>query len=241
MNNRLTLLFYSYKKMTTQKKRLSTIFRKFLMAISGLFLMSFLVMHLSINMMSVVSSDLFNQASHFMGTNPVIQGLLQPILIFGVVYHFVMGMILEYQNRSARTTKYAMYKGSANASWMSRNMIITGLVVLAFLALHFYDFFIPELNVKYIEGNMTGKLPNGEFRYFEELVHKFESPARVGLYVLSFVFLALHLLHGFQSSFQSIGVNHPRYTPIIKTLGNIFAIAVPVGFIFIAIFHFING
>ncbi|MDC1395807.1 succinate dehydrogenase cytochrome b subunit, partial [Bacteroidia bacterium] len=218
--------------MSSKKQGLSSIGRKVLMALTGFFLMFFLLQHLSINMMSVISADLFNNVSHFMGTNPVVQGLLQPILIFSVVFHFVWGMYLEYQNTQAREVKYAMYKGSANATWMSRNMIISGLAVLAFLCLHFYDFWIPEINVKYIQGDMSGKLPNGDYRYHEELVHKFAGqPIRVSLYVLSFVMLSLHLLHGFQSSFQSVGFNNSKYTPIIKKLGNIFAIAVPAGFV----------
>jgi len=219
----------------------SSIGKKLVMGLSGLFLAFFLVMHLSINMMSVVSEDLFNTASHFMGTNVLIQGLMQPILILGVIVHFVMGMRLELQNRGARNVKYAMYKGSANATWISRNMIITGIVVLAFMGLHFYDFWIPEITTKYINGDMSGMLAGtSEFRYYEELVHKFHDPIRVVIYILSFVALALHLLHGFQSAFLSAGVNNSKYTPIIKVLGNIFAYVIPLGFIFIALFHHLS-
>ncbi|NNJ55780.1 MAG: succinate dehydrogenase cytochrome b subunit [Bacteroidia bacterium] len=219
---------------------MSSIVRKVLMAFSGLFLVFFLVMHLSINMMSLVSEDLFNNVSHFMGTNAVIQGLLQPVLIFAVIFHFVMGFYLERQNNIARSVKYAMYKGSANASWMSRNMIYSGLVILAFLALHFVDFWFPEMNIKYIQNNMDGLNAEGHFRYFEELQHKFSNPIRVGAYVISFILLALHLLHGFQSAFQSVGFNSRKYTPIIKIVGNVFAIVVPLGFVIIALFHFFN-
>ena len=172
-----------------------------------------------------------------MGTNPLVQFALQPILIFAVVYHFVMGFVLEVKNRNARSVKYAMNKGSANSTWFSRNMIISGAVVLAFLVLHFYDFWVHEMSVKYVQGDMSGLNENGEFRYYEELVHKFEDPIRVGMYVISFVLLAMHLLHGFQSAFQSIGANHTKYTPAIKKLGNIYAIAIPAGFVFIALFH----
>ncbi len=226
--------------MADKKSGMSSIVRKVLMAFSGLFLMFFLVQHLSINMMSVISEDLFNNVSHFMGTNALVQGLLQPILIFAVVFHFVMGFYLERQNNHARGVKYAMYNGGANASWMSRNMIYSGLVILAFLALHFMDFWIPEINTKYILNDMDGLNAEGNFRYFEELQHKFSNPLRVGAYVIAFILLALHLLHGFQSAFQSVGFNSRKYTPIIKKLGNAFAILVPLGFIFIALFHFFN-
>ncbi len=226
--------------MASKTSGMSSIVRKVLMALSGLFLVSFLLIHLSVNMMSLVSEELFNNASHFMGTNALIQGLMQPILIAGVVFHFVMGFILELQNKKARNVKYAMYKGNANASWMSRNMIYSGLVILAFLAVHFYDFWIPEMNVKYFQGDMTGLNDAGHYRYFEELSHKFSDPIKVGLYVVSFILLALHLWHGVQSAFQSVGFSHPRYSKIVKFLGQAFAVLVPFGFVVIAIFHFIN-
>ena len=212
----------------------STIFRKVTMALSGLFLVVFLAQHFIINITSVFSATIFNQFSHFMGTNALVQFLLQPILIGGVIFHFVLGFVLELQNSSARGTKYTVFKGSANASWVSRNMIISGATVLAFLALHFYDFWVPEINYKYIEF-----LPEDPKRYHEELVHKFEDLGRVIIYVISFFFLSLHLLHGFASAFQSMGVNN-KYTPALKSFGKVYAIGIPLGFAFIAIFHFLN-
>ena len=212
----------------------SSIARKVAMALSGLFLVFFLLQHFSINLASVFSEDAFNAASHFMGTNPVVQIGLQPVLIFGVVFHFVMGFILEARNRGARAVKYANYNGGANASWMSRNMIFSGIAVLAFLALHFYDFWVPEMVYKYVEGK-----PEDATRYYHELQHKFVSQVRTGLYCVAFVFLALHLLHGFASSFQSVGVNN-KYSAGIQKFAKAFAIVIPVGFIFIALFHHFN-
>ena len=216
----------------------SSVGRKVLMALSGLFLMLFLLQHFVINSLSIISPDSFNEVSQFMGTNPLVQYLIQPILIFGVLFHLGMGINLELKNRAARPIKYAMNKPSENASWMSRNMIITGIMVMLFLGLHFYDFWIPEINTKFIVGDMTGLNLHGELRYFEELQHKFIDPIRVGVYVISFLFLSLHLLHGFQSAFQSAGFNHNKYTPIIKTLGYLYAIIIPLGFIVIAIYHY---
>ncbi|MBF11565.1 MAG: succinate dehydrogenase [Flavobacteriaceae bacterium] len=213
----------------------SSIGRKVAMALSGIFLVLFLTQHFSINMLSVFSESLFNQVSHFMGNNPIVQFILQPILIFGVLFHFVMGFILEFQNSKSRLVKYSSYKGNSNASWMSRNMIYSGIVILSFLGLHFYDFWLPEMNYKYVE-----VLPLDPNRYFEELVHKFENPIRVTLYVFSFIFLSLHLLHGFASSFQSVGVNN-RYSKAIKSFATAFSIIVPVGFVFIALFHHLKA
>ena len=212
----------------------SSIGKKVAMALSGLFLVLFLTQHFIINLLSIFSESSFNEVSHFMGNNPIVQFILQPILILGVLFHFSMGFILELQNSGSRSVKYASYKGSANASWMSRNMIYSGIVILSFLGLHFYDFWVPEMNYKYIE-----VLPLNPDRYFEELVHKFESPVRVGIYVLSFVFLALHLLHGFASSFQSVGVNN-KYSKTIKYFTVAFSVVIPSGFIFIALFHHLN-
>lgn len=218
----------------------SSIGRKLAMALSAMFLMFFLLQHFAINITSVFSPDLFNELSHFMGTNPLVQFALQPILIFGVVFHFVMGFVLELKNKKATTIKYAKDNGSANSSWVSRNMIYSGLAILAFMILHFIDFWIPELNTKYIIGDSSGLLANGEFRYFEELVHKFENPLRVGAYVIAFIFLALHLLHGFNSAFQSVGQNN-KYTKGLKSFGKFYAIGIPLGFVFVALFHhFVN-
>ncbi len=226
-----------FKQLTT-----SSLGKKLIMALSGIFLMVFLLQHFLINFLSIISADTFNSVSHFMGTNPLVQFLLQPILIAGVVIHFIMGIYLELKNRGARNVKYAMYKGGANSSWMSRNMIYSGLVTLAFLGLHFYDFWIPEITTKYIEGDMSGLLHNSDqFRYYEELVHKFHDPVRVGIYVVSFILLALHLLHGFQSSFQSAGFNSNKYTPAIQKLGNVYAIVIPLGFAFIALYHYLSN
>ena len=204
------------------------------MAISGIFLIIFLLQHFIINITSVFSESIFNQFSHFIGTNFVVQFIAQPILILGVIFHFVMGFVLDFKNRTSRKIKYIKYKGDANASWMSRNMIISGLVVLSFLGLHFYDFWIPEMNYKYVEF-----LPDDPNRYYDELTHKFEDLTKVVIYVISFGFLSLHLLHGFSSSFQSLGLN--KYNFLIKIIANIYAVGIPLGFSFIAIFHYLNS
>ncbi|MCH1444417.1 MAG: succinate dehydrogenase cytochrome b subunit [Flavobacteriaceae bacterium] len=209
----------------------SSIGRKILMALSGIFLVVFLTQHFLINITSVFSENLFNTLSHFMGNNPLVQFILQPVLISGVIFHFVMGFYLEILNSKSRKKNYSKYSGSSNASWISRNMIFSGGVILIFLILHFIDFWIPEMNYKYVE-----VLPEDPNRYFEELVHKFESPIRTLIYSLSFVFLALHLLHGFSSSFKTVGVNS-KYYDLIQKATFIFSITIPLGFIFIAIFH----
>ena len=114
-------------------------------------------------------------------------------------------------------------------------MIITGSVVLAFLGVHFYDFWIPEMNYKYIEANALIS-----DRYYEELLHKFESLPRTILYCVSFLLLSVHLWHGFNSSFQSVGFNN-KYSKSLKTFAYAFSIVVPALFVFIALFHHFNN
>ncbi|WP_298419379.1 succinate dehydrogenase cytochrome b subunit [uncultured Kordia sp.] len=209
----------------------SSIGRKFAMALSALFLMFFLLQHFAINILSVFSPDAFNEASHFMGTFWAVQFILQPILIIGIVFHFTMGIILELKNRRARQVKYAKNNGNANSTWMSRNMIWTGLLIEAFLIVHMSQLWWHEITVKYIS-----PMKEDPTRYYHELVEHFESPVIVGIYIVAFVFLALHLLHGFNSAFQSIGANN-KYTKALKGVSKVYSIGIPVGFIFIALYH----
>ncbi|SMP26714.1 succinate dehydrogenase cytochrome b subunit [Chryseobacterium profundimaris] len=213
----------------------STIGRKYAMALSAIFLLIFLVMHLSVNLLSVFGADAYNNASQFMGYNPLIQFVMQPVLIFAVIFHFVMGFVLEIKNQKARPVKYEANNPSHNSTWMSRNMIISGAVVLAFIFLHMYDFWFHEMNYKYVDG-----LPIEESRFWGDLHAKFADAWRVIIYIISFILLGLHLGHGFQSSFQSIGARHPKYTPVIMALGKWYSILIPAGFIFIAIYHFVT-
>ena len=147
----------------------TSIGRKVAMALSAFFLMFFLLQHLTINVLSVFSPEIFNEVSHFMGTNPLVQFVLQPVLIFAVVFHFIMGFILELRNKKANGKSYAKNNGAANSTWMSRNMIWSGVTILAFIALHFIDFWFPEINTKFIQGDWSGVTAGEEgYRYFAD-------------------------------------------------------------------------
>ena len=213
----------------------SSIGKKFAMALSALFLMIILLQHFAINILSVFSESAFNATSHFMGTFWAVQFILQPVLIIGILFHFTMGIILEIQNRKARDVKYASNVSGSNSTWVSRNMIWTGLVIEAFLIIHMANLWWHEMMVKYI--SPVEEDPN---RYYTELVEHFESPVIVGIYIVAFIFLALHLLHGFNSAFQSVGANN-KYTKALKGFSKIYAIGIPLGFIFIALFHHFTG
>lgn len=211
----------------------SSLARKWVMALSGLFLVIFLTQHFVINITSVIAPDTFNEWSHFMGYNPLVQFVAQPILIGGLIIHFIMGIVLDFQNRKARPIKYAKFSGNSNSSWVSRNMIITGLVVLAFLGLHMYDFWVHEMTVKYINVQ-----PEDPTRYLPELKEKFVNPVRVGIYVVSFILLAMHLWHGFNSSFQSMGAKAVNQGDGLRKATYAWSVLIPAGFIFIALYHY---
>jgi len=211
----------------------STIGRKFLMALSAMFLLIFLVTHLSLNLISVFSEEGFNKASEFMGSNPLIQFVMQPVLFVGVIFHFVMGFVLEFKNRAARPVKYAVTNNSQNSTWMSRNMIISGALILIYLVIHLADFWVPTVSKNYF-----GVVH--EESDFEHLQEKFQPLWRVILYIVSFVLLGLHLAHGFQSSFQSIGARHPKYLKCVQSLGTWYSILIPLGFIIVAVYHFVT-
>jgi succinate dehydrogenase / fumarate reductase cytochrome b subunit len=212
----------------------SSLLRKVVMAFSGLFLISFLALHLAINLASVFSEELYNIWSHFMGYNPVVQFVLQPVLVGGVILHFVMGFALEIQNRKARgPVGYKIGPKNTNASWLSRNMLISGGVVLAFIGLHMYDFWLHEMIYKYVEGNAI----NTE-RYYGFTVEMFDL-TRTVLYSAAFVLLGMHLYHGFASSMQTLGFDN-KYGRAIQAFAKFYAVAVPAGFIFIAVYHFLN-
>jgi len=216
----------------------SSVVRKFLMALSGIFLIVFLTQHLVINITSIISEDLFNNISHFMGTNPLVQYILQPVLILGVIFHFVLGFILEIKNNRARVQSYAKSNIGEGSSWASRNMIISGIVILSFLFIHFYDFWVHEMTVKYVKGDMSGLNLDGDLRYWKELNQKFQGNViMLFAYCFSFVALGFHLVHGFASSIQSAGVGRNRFK-VIKHISLVYAILVPLGFSLIAIYHF---
>lgn len=213
----------------------SSIARKWIMALSGLFLVIFLTQHFVINITSVIAPDTFNELSHFMGYNPIVQFIAQPILIAGLIIHFIMGIALEIKNNKARPIKYSKYSGNANSTWVSRNMIITGLVVLAFLGLHMYDFWAHEIAYKFIYAE-----PEAATRYYAETVHKFEPFWRTVIYVIANVLLAMHLWHGFNSSFQSVGAKAVNKGNGLRKFTYAWSILIPAGFIFIALYHHFN-
>lgn len=214
----------------------STIGRKVVMSITGLFLCSFLVVHLIGNLQLFKSDngDAFNIYSHFMATNPLIR-TMEIVLLLGFVFHIWDAIALTRRNKAARPVGYAVNRAEQNSNWSSRNMGLLGTVILVFLIIHLYNFFIPTKT-----GELGPVMINGEQydNLYVRVVEAFHNPIYVGLYVISMVALAFHLIHGFQSAFQTLGLNHKKYTPAIKTIGVAFSVLVCLGFAAMPLFFF---
>ncbi len=213
----------------------SSITKKIWMSLMGLFLMVFLVVHLSINLLLLVdpTRELFNTAAHFMGTNPFIQ-TFQWVLFLGFTIHIILGFVLQIQNWIARPKGYKV-KATSEDSFFSKYMIHTGVIILIFLGIHFVNFFF---RVK-IFHTVPDFILNGVNTGMEDMgivvVELFQNPSYVIGYVIALIILGFHLDHGFQSAWQSIGVNNSKYTPFLKGFGHIYAIFIPLGFIAIPV------
>ncbi len=216
----------------------SSITKKIIMSLVGLFLIVFLLVHLSINILILFDDtyELFNQAAHFMVNNPIIQ-TVQWILFLGFIIHIILGIILQIQNWLARPVKYNK-KPSSELSYFSKFMIHTGAIILIFLIIHFANFFI---KMKF-GGVDPISYESGTYANMGALVTAlFKDGYYVVFYIVALLLLGFHLDHGFQSAFQSLGLNHTRYTPVIKVIGRLYAIVVTLGFIAIpVIIYFIK-
>lgn len=212
----------------------SSLGQKLIMAITGLFLISFLVVHCTLNALIFLNDGgvTFNAGAEFMATNPIIR-IVEVVLFIGLILHVVKAYMLMASNNKSRPVKYAAYDGKANSKWYSRSMGILGSLLLIFLVIHLNHFWVGTKVLQYtgtIEGHNT----------FHELVEVFHNPLNVLVYLLGVISLGYHLMHGFQSAFQTLGVNHKKYTPFIKSFGNIFSILIAFVFAMMPIAMYFN-
>lgn len=202
----------------------SSISKKFVMALAGLFLMLFLPVHFIINLMLLQSDpEPFNKAAHFMATFPLVK-VFELVLMAAILIHVIYGITLQIQNWLARPTGYASGE-KAPVDSLSRFMIWTGSTVLVFLVLHFFNFYFIKLGIV-----------AGDPEDFYTVAHNlFKIPAYNFIYLTCFLILGFHLHHAFSSAFQTLGLNHRIWTPVVKAAAWIYAIAIPAGFAFISI------
>jgi len=202
----------------------SSITKKFVMALAGLFLLTFLPLHLIINLMLLKNDPVpFNETAHFMATFPLIK-IMEVGLIAAILIHIGWGIFIQIQNWLARPVGYVSGNKS-ETSFFSKFMIWTGATVLTFLVLHFFNFFFVKLG-----------LVKGDPEDFYNMAHNlFKIPAYNYIYLTCFTLLGFHLYHAFSSAFQTLGLNHRIWTPIIKVIALIYAIVLPAGFATISI------
>ena len=216
----------------------SSLAKKYWMALTGLFLCVFLIAHLAGNLqlldMSPAGQLKFNAYAKFMTTFPLVK-VVSYILYASILFHAFDGILLAIQNRKARPVKYAYEKANANSTWHSRQMALLGTLVLVFIVIHMKAFWYE------MHWGALGMDADGNRDLYTLVAAAFSQIWYVAVYVICMAVLAFHLLHGFSSAFQSLGLNHPRYTPLIKTVGVFFAVVIPVFFALIPVWMFINA
>lgn len=201
----------------------SSIGKKLIMSLTGLFLISFLVIHASINAMIFYNDggETFSHWGHFMGTNPIIR-TLEIGLVLGFLIHIADGLWLTKLNQNARPVKYAVTNANANSTWYSRSMGLLGTLILIFLVIHTSHFWIPNRANQFATGE--------ELPLYKMMLEIFKNIWVVVIYVLGCFSLAWHLLHGFQSAFKTLGLYHLKYNGAIHVVGVVFSIVVPILF-----------
>lgn len=220
----------------------SSIGKKVIMSLSGLFLISFLCVHLALNLLLIFdnSGAMFNLGAHFMATNPIIK-IIEPVLAIGFLIHMIWAAALTLQNMKARPIGYARTTQGSNCTWASRNMFILGGLVFIFLAIHLFNFWWkikfagdPLLTSVMVDGvementyALVASLFKGSFIY-------------CGIYILGAIFLGLHLTHGFWSAFQSIGFSNQIWEKRLKCVATVLAVLIAAGFSIIPL-YFLAG
>ncbi|MFW5756501.1 MAG: succinate dehydrogenase cytochrome b subunit [Tangfeifania sp.] len=218
----------------------ASIGRKFLMSISGIFLMLFLAVHLSVNLLLIFddTGELFNVAAHFMVTNPLIR-VIEPLLALGFVVHIVWSFILEFQYRKARPVKYNKKDASASTTWISRNMLVLGFLVLVFLVIHIIDFYY-VLRFTHEVGQVTinGETMEDSYTLVADL---FKTNVLYDIiYIVGSVLLGMHIAHGFWSSFHTLGLSNKNWMKRWQFIGKIYAVVIAVGFSIIPLYFLIK-
>ncbi len=210
----------------------SSIGKKFVMAATGLFIVLFLIEHLIGNLLLLAGDNgkIFMEYMEIMASSYNIPiRIIEIGLFIFILYHIVNGIRLWWINRNTRDTKYSVNNPSENSSFFSRFMVQSGSIIFIFLVIHLRTFFIPY------------RLGNPDNTMYEGVVAAFSSPWYSGFYLAALVLLAFHLVHGVQSAFQTLGLNHKKYTPLIKKIGIVFTIILCAGFALIPIYFLVTS
>lgn len=214
----------------------SSITQKIWMALLGLFLMVFLVVHLGINLCLLRSDGgvWFTEAANFMGTNYVVK-VFEVVLFGGFIFHIILGVILQVKNWMSRPVRYMVGNKSATP-FLSKYMIYTGGIVLIFLVIHFMNFYFIKLG--WVDSPVP-LLEGGEPDFYETARWLFVQPFYSFLYLVLMVVVAFHLNHAFGAAFQTLGLEHKTYTPWIHGFGTVYSIVIPLGYMIIPLYFLI--
>ena len=224
--------------MTWKQIFTSSVGKKITMGITGLFLISFLLVHMGVNAcifkdLSFIdpsdNGDMFNRAADFMGKTVVIR-IMEVVLFLGIFAHIIQGLMLEFENRSKRKIGYAVNLGNKGSKWYSRSMGLLGTILLLFLILHWWHFWIPS---RFTGAGLEEDIfSNGRSNHnlFKLMKSTFSEWWVVIVYVVACISLAYHLLHGFQSAFRTLGLSNSRYISLVNALGAGFSVIVPLIF-----------
>lgn len=215
----------------------SSIAKKYWMALTGLFLITFLIVHLLGNLQLLDLSEegqmKFNAYAKFMTTFPLIK-IVSYLLYFSILFHAVDGIVLVIQNRKARPERYRSWKPNNNSIWASRNMGLLGTIILAFIIMHMSQFWYT------MHWGELGLDADGNKNLAQAVITTYQDGTAgmvmVILYVVAMAAMGFHLWHGFQSAFQTLGINHQKYTPIIKKVGYAFSVLVSIAYASIPVY-----
>ena len=215
--------------------------RKFLMSITGIFMMLFICVHLTLNLFLVFddSGDLFNVGANFMSTNPLIK-IMEPILALGFIIHIIWAFIIYYNNYKTRPIGYAVTDRSYSSNWNARNMLVIGALVLTFLVIHLINFYCV---IKFDSESMGQVTIDGTQMHntYALVAGLFKGSVIYGiLYMVAGILLGFHLSHGFWSAFHTIGFNNENWIPRLIVVSKIFAVIVATGFSLIPLYFMIK-
>ncbi len=210
----------------------SSIGKKLLMSLAGIFLIVFLLVHLGINLLVIIYEDpmVYNKAAHFMSSNILIK-IFEIVLFGGFLLHIIYALILQIQNWIARPSRYNKANYS-NTSFFSKFMIHTAAITLVFLVIHFMDFYIKAKFGHAAEIIVDGVAYHD---FASEIVDKFKVLPFVIFYIGAFFFLGFHLIHGFQSAFKTLGMDHKKYTPVVQGVALVYTLVVVAGYTLIPV------
>ena len=222
---------------------ISSITKKIILALAGLFLICFLLVHLGINLFLLpITKDheeIFTAAAHFMGTNLFIKAF-EIVLFAAFIIHVIYAVIIQLQNWKARGHAYKV-SNKSKTSFLSKYLIYSGLLIFLFLLLHFYQFYFIKLG--WVSAPVLANIPSPQDEHFYAIAKYLFANDFVYsiLYIVAFIILGIHLNHAFQSAFQTLGLNHSKYTPFIKALGTVYALFITIGYSIIPIYFMIFG